>query len=259
MHPARASHQKTTHSSKMMAQSPSHSKHSHPQSSAIQTMKELLTCLFGAEQFQMYVFSWHFMIESDHKSLQQISVKNLVDAPVSLQRMLFWLQDCDFTIKHCPGEEMVVADTLLRYSPEDTPEILLDFSVNHVHINAEKKWDYQLTINDDPLLSALADMIIAVWPDDIKNIPKALWLCHGQCDSLTIEDGYPMWRNNHCSPRGQEEGLGTDPSGALRHIEVPVLTSNNKSKHAPLVIDNNLRNQSNHWSQDHHLNYPGNN
>ena len=34
---------------------------------------------------------------------------------------------------------MVVADTLLRYSPEVTPEILLDISVYHVYINTEKK------------------------------------------------------------------------------------------------------------------------
>ena len=59
---------------------------------------------------------------------------------------------------------MVVADTVSRYSPEDTPEILLDISVNHIYINAEKKCNYQLTIKDDPLLSALADMIIVGWP-----------------------------------------------------------------------------------------------
>ena len=47
---------------------------------------------------------------------------------------------------------MVIADTLPRYSPEDTPEILLDISVNHVYIDAEKKRDYQLAIKDDPLL-----------------------------------------------------------------------------------------------------------
>ena len=87
-----------------------------------------------------------------------------------------------------PGEEMVIADTLSRYLPEDTPEILLDISVNHVYINAEKKWDYQLTIKDDPLLSALADTIIAGWPDDIKDVLKALWPYHGQRDSLTVED-----------------------------------------------------------------------
>ena len=41
---------------------------------------------------------------------------------------------------------MVVVNTLLRYSPEDTSEILLDISVNHVYINAEKKQDHQLVI-----------------------------------------------------------------------------------------------------------------
>ena len=99
--------------------------------------RELLACIFGAELFRTYVFSRHFTIKSDHKSLEQM--KNLADAPVHLQRMLLRLQDYDFTIKYCPGEEMVVADTLSRYSPGDTSEILLDISVNHVYINVEKK------------------------------------------------------------------------------------------------------------------------
>ena len=86
-----------------------------------------------------------------------------------------------FTIKHCLGEETVIADTLLRYSPEDIPEILLDISINHVYINAKKTWGYQLIIKDDPLLSVLTDMIIAGWPDDIKDVPKALW------NSLTVK------------------------------------------------------------------------
>ena len=50
--------------------------------------RELLACVFGAERFWTYVFSRHFMIESDHKSLEQISMKNLADAPVCLERML---------------------------------------------------------------------------------------------------------------------------------------------------------------------------
>ena len=82
--------------------------------------RELLACIFGAECFWTYVFGRHFTIESDHKSLEQIPMKNLADAPVHLQRMLLRLQDYDFTIKYRPGEEMVIADTLLRYSPEDT-------------------------------------------------------------------------------------------------------------------------------------------
>ena len=112
--------------------------------------RELLACVFGAECFSTYVFGRHFMIESDHKPQEQISMKNLADAPVHLQRMLLRLQDYDFTIKYGPGEEMVIADTLSRYPPEDTPEILLDISVNHIYIDAEKKQDYQLAIKDDP-------------------------------------------------------------------------------------------------------------
>ena len=132
-------------------------------------------------------------------------MKNLADVPVCQQRMLLWLQDYDLTIKYHPGEEMVIADTLSRYSPEDTPEILLDISVNHVYINAEKKWDYQLAIKDDPLLSALADTIFTGWPDDIKDVPKALWPYHGQRDSLTVEDGLILCGEAIIVPRGERK------------------------------------------------------
>ena len=50
--------------------------------------RELLACIFSAECFQTCVFGRHFTIESDHKSLEQISMKNLADAPVRLQRTL---------------------------------------------------------------------------------------------------------------------------------------------------------------------------
>ena len=113
--------------------------------------RKLLTYFFGAECFWPYVFGRHFIIESDYKSLEQISMKNLADASVHLQRMLLWLQDYDFTIKYHLGEEMVVAHTLLIYSTEDTLEIFLDISVNHIYIDAEKKWDYKIAIKNDPL------------------------------------------------------------------------------------------------------------
>ena len=69
------------------------------------------------------------MIHTDHKSLEQISMKNLVDAPVYLQRILLKLQDYDFTIKYFSGQEMVAAYTLSIYSPEDAPDILIGISI----------------------------------------------------------------------------------------------------------------------------------
>ena len=49
---------------------------------------ELLACVFGAEQFHTYIFGCVFTIESDHKPLEKINIKNLADTPVHLQRML---------------------------------------------------------------------------------------------------------------------------------------------------------------------------
>ena len=73
----------------MMVQSPSHPKVLKPTEQHYAKNKcELLTCVFGAEHFQTFVSSRHFMIKSDYKSLEQISMKNLADALVHLQRML---------------------------------------------------------------------------------------------------------------------------------------------------------------------------
>ena len=73
---------------------------------------EMLACVFGAEQFHTYVFGQSFKIESDHKLLEQINLKNLADAPARLQRMLLCLQNYDMKITYRPGREMLVADTL---------------------------------------------------------------------------------------------------------------------------------------------------
>ncbi|CAB4033005.1 Hypothetical predicted protein, partial [Paramuricea clavata] len=56
------------------------------------------------------------LVENDHKPLEIILKKSLDDAPLRLrlQRMLLRLQKYDFTYKHKPGKDLVVADTLSR-------------------------------------------------------------------------------------------------------------------------------------------------
>ena len=80
----------------------------------------MLACVFGAERFHMYVFGHEFTIESDHKPLEQINLKNLADTPARLQRMLLRLQNYDVTIKYQPAKEMLVADhpVQIRKSPK---------------------------------------------------------------------------------------------------------------------------------------------
>ena len=67
-----------------------------------QIEKELLATVFACERFDPYVWSlWHmlwfydpydiFHVETDHKPLEQIFVKELNAAPKRLQRMLLRL------------------------------------------------------------------------------------------------------------------------------------------------------------------------
>ena len=150
---------------------------------------ELLTCVFRAEQFHTYVFGHAFTIESYHKPLEQIHIKNLADTPVHLQRMLLQLQNYDVTMKYQPGNETLVADALSHYAPLKAPEIPLDITINHVHITPNRKTEFQTLIQDDLLFHSLAEMIIAGGPDDINDVPHALCPYHGNRNILTVEDG----------------------------------------------------------------------
>ena len=151
--------------------------------------REMLACVFGAERFHTYVFGRSFTIESDHKPLEQINLKNLADTPARLQRMLLRLQNYDVKIIYRPGREMLVADTLSRYTPMPAPEVALDLAIHHMHITLEKKLAFQQSIQDDPLLRSLAETIIAGWPEDIKDLPNALRPYHTYRDIMTVEDG----------------------------------------------------------------------
>ena len=46
--------------------------------------REMLACIFAAERFHGYVYGKPFIIESDHKPLEIIALKNLSAAPVRL-------------------------------------------------------------------------------------------------------------------------------------------------------------------------------
>ena len=116
-------------------------------------------------------------------------MKNLTDTPAQLQQMLLRLQNYDVTIMYCPGKEMLVADALSRYSPLIGPDVTLDIAIHHVHITPEEKLEFQRTIQDDPILHTLPDTIVAGWPEDINNIPKALCPYHNHHDVMTLEDG----------------------------------------------------------------------
>ena len=148
----------------------------------------MLAAVFGAERFHTYMYGWSFMIESDHKPLESISRKSLADTPAWLQCMMLCLQGYDFTIHYHPGKEMVIPDTLSRFSPQPGPDLPLDIAIHHARIMPDHKEAFQQVFVNDPEMQALADLIITGWPEDIKEVPHPLHPYWQHQENLTIKD-----------------------------------------------------------------------
>ena len=71
-----------------------------------QIEKELLAIVSGAEKFESYLYGRKFTVESDHKPLEPILKKSVLNAPKRLQRMILHLQRFDFDITYKKGSEM---------------------------------------------------------------------------------------------------------------------------------------------------------
>ena len=94
--------------------------------------RELLAIVFACQCFSTYLLRRSFVAESDHKPLEMIAMKNFVNVPPRLQRMLLELQRYDVTIKYRPGKEMQLANVLSRCPARASQEIKLDMRVDYI-------------------------------------------------------------------------------------------------------------------------------
>ena len=88
--------------------------------------RELLAIVFACQHFRTYLLRRSFVAESDHKLLVMIAMKNLVNVPPHLQRMVLELQRYDVTIKYHPGNQMQLVDALSHCPARASQEIKLD-------------------------------------------------------------------------------------------------------------------------------------
>ena len=157
--------------------------------------RKLLAIIYGCEKFHTYLYGRTFTVETDHKLLEMISIKNLIAAPAMLQRMLLWLQQYDMTITYRPGKEMLLADALSHLPSWTNTQIQLDLRVDAIAISAftrshltniasETQWDLSL--------STVHRLTLNGWPNRCTNFPRITrnyWDFH---DELSIEDDLLM-------------------------------------------------------------------
>ena len=89
-----------------------------------QIEKECLAVLYGCERFHQYAYGKEIIIENDHKPLEAIFKKSLVNVPPRIQRMLIRLQKYNITYVYKKGKELHIADALSRAHLKKTPEDL---------------------------------------------------------------------------------------------------------------------------------------
>ena len=129
-------------------------------------------------------------METDHKPLKIISLKNLTAAPACLQRMLLHLQQYDLVIMYQPGREMLLADALSCLPSRTNTEIKLDLRVDVISmfaftprrltkIRAETQWD--------PILLMVHRLTLNGWPDRQGRVPRAARFYLSFCDELSID------------------------------------------------------------------------
>ena len=86
--------------------------------------------VFGIGKLQMYLFGRKVLVESDHKPLEAIFKKRLLNAPNRLQRMLLRLQRYEFEVNCQKGTSLIMANTLssaylsLKEATKDQEDIM---------------------------------------------------------------------------------------------------------------------------------------
>ncbi len=151
--------------------------------------RKLLAVVYVCERFHTYIYGKPFTVESDHKPLSIIQLKNLKAAPPRLHHMLLRLQGYDITIEYWTRKEMSLPDSLSRVSGQDKQPITLDVSVNLVQFaprRLEQLWD---ETRRDSVLCELIEVIIVGWPDSFKKLLSPLRPYWSVRDQLSVEDG----------------------------------------------------------------------
>jgi len=152
--------------------------------------RECLAVVFGVEKFHTYIYGAPTVtVESDHKPLEAIHLKNLAQAPPRLQRMLLRLQPYDIEIRYRKGSELLLADFLSRYHPLNGKEIELEQTVHAVRWSNEKLQQLRTETSDDPTLSELARVVVQGWPQACRDLPAALKPFWTIKDYISIDNG----------------------------------------------------------------------
>lgn len=155
-----------------------------------QIVKEALAIRYGCKKFHDYVWGKKLTVETDHKPLETIWKKPLVNAPPRLRRILLDLKEYSPDIIFKKGSELKIADTLSRDCEDSYEEDEEELQVLMVLSMSESVTeDFRRSTLEDPTCQALIKMMNKGWPDDVLQVPQILRTFFTFRDELSHCDG----------------------------------------------------------------------
>ena len=148
----------------------------------------MLAVVFGCTRFHTYIYGKRCTIQSDHKPLSMIILKNIVSAPTRLQRMLLRLQSYDIDIEYIPGKCLPLPDTLSRQPLPENNEILFEKQISYTRFSEPRITQIKNKTKKEKEYQELSSMIIKGWPKERRDIPQTIREYWTFRDELTIEN-----------------------------------------------------------------------
>ena len=157
--------------------------------------------MFAAYHFDHYIYGKEVNVETDHKPLESIFKKPLLQCPKRLQRMLLQLQRFDLKVHYKPGAKLFIADTLSRDYLSDTrskcdnddvialfEEISSIDMTEGVAVTNERLEDIRQKTCKDVELQTLKETILRGWPTHYKEVSESIRPYFSYRDELSVQD-----------------------------------------------------------------------
>ena len=161
-----------------------------------QIEKELYAIVFACEKFHQYVYGKRVSVQSDHKPLESIMKKPLMNAPARLQRMMLRLQKYNVHITYKPGKDIPVADALSRKplsqqndDLQETIEMQVHTVMRNLPVSDTKLEKIKSATQEDDTLCKLSAVIMNGWPTNKQTCPLAIQPYWNYRDELSLIEG----------------------------------------------------------------------
>ena len=154
---------------------------------------ESLAVAWAMEKIHHFLYTSHFILETDQKPLESILSKSINQTTPRVQRILINTFSYHFTMRYIPGLSTNWLIACLDWEDQkDTiklPKLHLYQITSKLKASSESLYQLRLAIQEDDVLVLLKYTITQGWPSNIKEVPSELqpyWILR---EELTVEDG----------------------------------------------------------------------